>query len=331
MMTRKLFDKNLDFELNLIGYRTQGESIVFFLRTDGKIAYAGLVDCYEESSENVALTLLETENVTHLDFVCWTHPHDDHSIGMDKVLNQYCDEKTLFWLPPFISKDVEECSSTAQDVYKMLFQILESKKKHKMNIREASDAKVLERLVCHGNSVTNPYIFEIRSFAPDTTLLGTLKVKERFHMGNVYSIGLIINIGHFYIVLAGDVENKTIKCIPDFNFEINDRIDYIKIPHHSSQSASCLIDKFYDLGIAPPAVATTTVYRIHKLPDKEILKRYVLWGNNTEVYSTGNIENAECDKEKSGVVRTLFDILEKKEIPIETYLCGNAVCVNDAV
>ena len=285
-MKRKLFDKTLDFEINVIGYKNKGESIVFFLKTDGKVAYAGLVDCYEEASENVALTLLKNEKVDYFNFVCWTHPHDDHTIGMAKVLNDFCNEKTLFWMPPFISKDVETCSSNAQDVYKTLFEVLESKKRSKMNVREASDAKTLEKFECCGNVSINPYIFEIRSFAPDTTLLGELKVKESLNMGNMYSVGLVINVGHFYVVLAGDVENRTIKCIPDFNFDIKERIDYVKIPHHASSTASYLIDKFNDLDIASPAIATTTVYRIHNLPDKEILKRYAMLNCNPRFHTS---------------------------------------------
>lgn len=102
----------------------------------------------------------------------------------------------------------------------------------------------------------------------------------------------------------------------------------MKIPHHASSTAGYLIDKFNGLDIAAPAVATTTVYRIHNLPDKEILKRYAMWGNNTEVYSTGDVENAEKDNEKSGMIKTSFDILEQREVPIETSLFGNAICVS---
>ena len=56
-----------------------------------------------------------------------------------------------------------------------------------------------------------------------------------------------------------------------------------------------------------------------------------MWGNNVKVYSTGDIENPENDIEKNGIIRTSFDILEQKEIPIETRLLGNAVYVNDRV
>lgn len=103
-MNRKLFDKTLDFEINLIGYKNKGESIVFFLRTDGKAVYAGLVDCFEYESQNMAIELLKNEQLPFFDFVCWTHPHDDHTVGLDKIITEFCDKNTLFWIPPFLKK-----------------------------------------------------------------------------------------------------------------------------------------------------------------------------------------------------------------------------------
>lgn len=324
-MKRKLFDKTLEFEINLIGYKEKGECILFFLKADCNIIYSGLVDCYASEKENVVSDLLIERHVSRLDFLCWTHPHDDHTVGLDEIVNAFCDEKTLFWMPPFISKDMKKCSKESRQLYDSLFKILESKQRKKMMIREASDAKILEKVQCFGNSVVNPYMFEIRSFAPDSNLLASLKVKERFDMGNIYSVGLIINVGHFYIILAGDVENRTIKYIPDFNLDIENQIDYIKIPHHSSLTASDFVDRLYALDIAAPAVATTTIYQIHKLPNKEILKKYAVWGGNIEIYSTGSIENEKLNTKGHGIIKTTFDVLERNEIPIKTYLVGNAV------
>ena len=99
------------------------------MKADGNIIYSGLVDCYVNEKENVVSDLLVTEHVSRLDFVCWTHPHDDHTVGLDKIVNDFCDEKTLFWMSPFISKDVKMCSAEARQLYDSLFEILESKKR----------------------------------------------------------------------------------------------------------------------------------------------------------------------------------------------------------
>lgn len=126
---------------------------------------------------------------------------------------------------------------------------------------------------------------------------------------------------------AGDVEDRTIKIIPDFNIDVKDKMDYLKIPHHSSGSSSYLIDRFRNCDIESPTVATTTVYRRYSLPDKKVLKMYFAWGKESVIYATGDIENVENDCEKNGVIKTVFDITERKNVPIETALFGNAVCI----
>lgn len=88
--------------------------------------------------------------------------------------------------------------------------------------------------------------------------------------------------------------------------------------------------RLWNLNVAAPAVATTTVYRLHGLPEEDVLKRYRKWGANVKVYSTGNV-NKEHDVENNGIIQTTFDVLERKTIPIETYLYGNAVYVNDYI
>ena len=39
-------------------------------------------------------------------------------------------------------------------------------------------------------------------------------------------------------------------------------------------------------------------------------------------------KGSQKDNEKSGMIKTSFDILEQREVPIETSLFGNAICVS---
>ena len=87
-MRKLLFKDSLKLELNVIGYHDQGESIVFFIKTDGYVVYTGLVDCYKTEEQNAVKAVLEKEQVERIDFVCWTHPHDDHTVGLDEVWAQ---------------------------------------------------------------------------------------------------------------------------------------------------------------------------------------------------------------------------------------------------
>ena len=54
MRSNVIFVKDsLIMETNIIGYKKQGESILFFIKADGKICYSGLIDCYSTSNLNI--------------------------------------------------------------------------------------------------------------------------------------------------------------------------------------------------------------------------------------------------------------------------------------
>ena len=103
-------------------------------------------------------------------------------------------------------------------------------------------------------------------------------------------------------------------------------IDYIKIPHHGSKGSDTLMKKFVNLCGYSPSVAATTGYRQHKLPNQEILELYKGY-KGIELYSTGSIANFEKEKKQYGIIRTTFDVLEKRKFCIETHLYGNAISI----
>ena len=49
----------------MIGYHDQGESVVFFIKTDGMVAY-----CYKTEEQNAIKMVLEKERIKKVDFVC---------------------------------------------------------------------------------------------------------------------------------------------------------------------------------------------------------------------------------------------------------------------
>ena len=317
-MRNLLFKDALELEVNIIGYHNQGESIVFFVRTDGYIAYAGLVDCYKTKDINVVKMLLEKEQIKKLDFVCWTHPHDDHTVGMDEIWDEYCTDETCFYCTDIVTADPDLYSEEALEVFGKITDIHKLHKKKKTDITYVTDFKQLERLMCVGNAMQ--YEFKICSFAPKSAMLGEREISNKEEQGNIYSVGLYLFLGEYSVMLAGDVENQTLRRIKDDDMEYP--VDYIKIPHHGSVSASFLPDKLKNLEILAPSIATTTLSRRQGLPQKEIIENYFKWGCQ-EIYATGNIENHNSYGCGYGIIKTTFDILEKNEY-IETELFGNA-------
>ena len=310
-----LYSETLILEVYLIGYASQGESIVFLLKADGLVAYAGVVDCYECYSINKTIEILNAEGVDKINFLCWTHPHDDHTLGLNKILESYCNDETKIWITDIDPKSYNKYSQSSSNLYENIRNRI---KKRNSKVKIATDNKPLAKFKCHG---LQTYQFEIWSFAPNSTILTERKVFEQPEEGNPYSIGLSIFAGRFNIMLGGDVENQTISRFEEEYFD--SPIDYIKIPHHGSSTGDMLPEIIGSFGIKPPNVATSTVFTKHDLPEEKVLKKYKNWGTS-EIYITHGL-NLVANKEKYGVVLTSFDILEEREYPIETILLGNSI------
>lgn len=324
-MKTYFFKNSLRLEINVIGYEPEGESIVFFIRVDDNVVFSGMVDCYEKNSLNKSIELLLNNNKEYFDFICWTHPHRDHTVGLNSVIRDYSNDKTMFWMPPFYEKDVAKYKEGAREIFEELFYTIQNRKKNKLHVKTACNTTLMGRWRFISENAMENLIFQIRSFAPDSELLASNFLNGNLEMDNLYSIGLILLFGNYCILLAGDVENRTIQAIQDVDLEYP--FSYIKIPHHASASSSKLVDKIRNTIDFQPIVATTTVYRRHKLPDAEVLKLYTEWNSEIEVYSSGDIINCQKDDEGYGIICTSFDILEKSEYNIETMLYGNAISI----
>lgn len=315
MINSILYSKTLILEVYLIGYSNQGESIVFLLKADGHVAYAGVVDCYECHSINKTIDILNTEGVEKIDFLCWTHPHYDHTVGLNKILESFCDDRTKIWITDIYPKSYDHYS---QESIKLYESIKKRIKERNSKVKIATDNKLLAKFRCHG---LQTYQFEIWSFAPNSTILTERKEFSQSEKGNPNSVGLSIFAGRYNIMLGGDIENSTIDRFEEEYFD--SPIDYIKIPHHGSPSGDMLPDIIGSFGIKPPNVATSTVFTRHKLPEEVVLNKYHRWGTN-EIYITHGL-NRVVNEEKFGIVMTSFDLLEAREYPIETTLFGNAI------
>ena len=320
-MRKLFFESSLEFEINVIGYKNQGECILFFIKTDNNIVYSGMIDCYKEKHLDIIREQINNRHINSLDFVCWTHPHDDHTKGLEGIIREFCGSTTALWVTDIMPNDYALYSDESTRVYKKIKQIHLEDNPEKIKVKYAKNTTIMEKLICSG---INEYVFKITSFAPDSTILAERHINDEDEQGNIYSIGLVINFGRYYILLAGDVENLTFREISDF--ELDHPIDYIKIPHHGSSTASELVKKLSNMDILAPSVATTTVYSRGKIPSKEVLDTYRTWGTET-VICTSNIEKEKDNPDLFGMIKTTFDILEQREYQIETTLIGNSVVI----
>ena len=60
------FQKSLLVETYIIGYKTEGETILFFIRADGGVSFSGLVDCYRSKDIDIVSSILrDTSFIFH--------------------------------------------------------------------------------------------------------------------------------------------------------------------------------------------------------------------------------------------------------------------------
>jgi glyoxylase-like metal-dependent hydrolase (beta-lactamase superfamily II) len=88
-----------DLTVHVIG-EGKGESIILEL-PNGKW---GVIDCYANSirdeSTNQTLNFLKRRNAKALEFLCLSHPHEDHFRGITHLLNAYEGAIEEFWRFP---------------------------------------------------------------------------------------------------------------------------------------------------------------------------------------------------------------------------------------
>ncbi len=307
-------------ETNIIGYKKQGESILFFIKADGKICYSGLIDCYSTSNLNIVDKLLKENEVKCLDFICWTHPDADHSNGFEVIFNKYVDSYTLIWIPEYSMMKDELCSIGARHLFDELKKCLRSRNQ-KYNVYTTSDYK---DLLYYGKSiefrhgVTN-YSLSIKSYTPNSNHLNRQYVDNVF-IKNDCSIMLAVELGNVVELFTGDIENPTIEDLPENVYF--DLLHVLKIPHHGSSTSDRLFDHFTKCD-----VSCSTVYRNGKvnLPSTGILDQYVKVSDR--VYCTGSIDGTN-ENQEYGVVRIETNILQNTS---NVKLVGNAAFYNSNI
>jgi len=303
--------EKLIFNVYLIGYKNQGESIIFTLENDFGIAYSGVVDCFEVQNENETIKLLDKLGIKNLDIVCWTHPHEDHSIGIEKVLSNYVSEKTRIVFPNGLNQlEYSYSDKRIEEAIAIINEILVSPKIKKPKIRPVCDVKNIDKRRV-GNQVQGSYQLEVTSFTPISDIIEKRELLDKLYTFNDYSVALLISIGGYNFLLSGDIQDTSIDKIEEF--AIPEKIDYIKIPHHSSEHSLKL--KSWLNVENKTSVSCTTEYASSSLPRIPVLDTYNFFSN--KVFCT----NKKDCTDGFGMIHTIYNVLTKE---LDTELYGSA-------
>lgn len=264
---------NLHVKIRVLGYSPQGETICLSF-VDGENEYYTVVtDCYEIDGVRGWSSILP-EQTTLFAFV-WTHPDDDHSQGINKLMDTFDEDgKAHIFLPIGLTKKYleENGKSQAATEFENLRKKYNVGRKYQWNeisLGEGEDARrlisILIREKISGRELTAIFGF----FLPNGALVSR-RLNEGLGAGeaNDFSVVYYMELNGARYLFTGDLANQSIQFI---NSDWTKDCRFVKIPHHGSKDPVRLIPL-----ISPyedKMVSVCTVYNTtHPYP--EVIDKY---------------------------------------------------------
>ncbi len=276
---------------------TQGESIVLRLPGLGW----GVVDCYAstvaDSADNAVLRFLSDQGVGELEFLCLTHPHDDHFRGMSQLLEQLhvrsfwrpsaMSTKRLKWILQLALVDAKrsgygEAIENADELERIFTLVKErGRRRHEPLIPKVAalgtqlypmpvnpEAHFQIWAIAPSGRQTEHYEQGIRRCFDDNR-----RVKDRLPHGchNEISLALLVVFGKTRIILGGDVEQQSwLDTLTEFDRRKLSGV-CVKVSHHGSTNGYCpgLWEAF---AAEKMPVAVVTPFQRHQLPRHDALE-----------------------------------------------------------
>ena len=315
--------ENLIVSVYVIGYKNIGESVVVLFHDKDKgeedVIFSFVVDSYKKEGLFLTKKILDDNHVKGLDMVFWTHPHRDHTPGVDEIVKDYFKPEMLYFKPKFyfgnlcedLLKNESEFTAEANSNIESFFK------------QEKKDYNG-QRTITGEGDVTNHYPIQMLEDSGETKdlvfyfltpiggLIDRYSLKgNMLNRPNDLSISFVMSIDGYDFYFGGDAECDHCNGIEK---NIVGDMRWIKVPHHCSNGGKYICEN-----IGPKFdFAASTVYASSDLPVEDIQKAYAGQGR---LFMT-QLKNEELQYEY-GIVR--FDYKfndENTVVNIKTY--GNA-------
>ncbi len=321
---------DINIDIYLIGYKEQGESIVFILyanKPNYKVLYSIVIDCYEENI-NATKEILDEILTDKVDMLIWTHPHDDHTKGMLELLNNYSSRNTQIILANILGNKGIKLSKECKKVERKIA-TLNKRLKYRYDINEMvhfdNSLKIIEFL--NADTIER---MDVRCIAPIPSISAKQSSKSNINPNDL-CVAIIVelvlkNNRKMNFLFSGDIENEVLSEIHRWqdSYEIPNTYNFIKIPHHGGRSAEKV--KGILNGERKSEYAATTIFlkegeTKYTNPEIELLEEYKGYVDN--IGCTSDIVNKKFGLGMLRINYSLQLYATKQQYTIDTF--GSAI------
>lgn len=313
---------NLLVKIIVIGYQKKGESCIFLLidRRDQQIIYSIVIDSYKRRKQNRTLELLRHFGVKEesLNILCWSHPDEDHSLGIDEIWKKYAGKNTIIITPiSFWSRDynIKAFNPNKREVDFLEYVTGLNSRTHSTLLPESTAGGGDLVWQINFSAGVDTIKFRVWILSPLVGRLKGLVDSNGSITRNQTSVTLVVELGDNQFVFPADLPNEEIALL---NEEAIENPLFLKIPHHGSVSSAKFLDYIPVNPIAQRKaniLACTTIFHSTKdgsqLPQREVIERYI--DKCSKVCNTGSDK-----KENFGAVIAEYDLFGQEECIIST-------------
>ncbi|GEM_PF-2273203 len=310
---------NLVLEVHTVGYPEQGESIVTFLKDGARVLLTVITDSYKTANTDTVKQILEDNGHPAVNIFIWTHPDEDHSVGIEALLDEFDGgHAATVYMPANLTRDIITCEAAKKAFDYLVNNYNTGQRYHLLSILTVGDQVVTQSGFEIHERLTNRTITGNISFLlPDTSLTMRRSYQGAKNPGdmNDFSLVYVLELNGIHYFFGGDMTKQSMQFIERKDRSYLENIRFVKIPHHGSTEPLKLVDRLTPFQLKK-AVATTTVFKATH-PYKDTLDKYA------EICE--HISSTDSGQDSYGSIRLDFSVT-RMHVPFS--ICkGNAKVV----
>ena len=282
------------------GQNGNGEGILVLFLHKEEIIHSISIDCCKamvnEAEYNLIDGLLRHHQVKKIDCFVWTHPHDDHSEGLDELIDKYYKRGCIGVIPKQIygtDNDIVNIKPLSKKVLRKF-----NSKFKKKNLKSI-DCQCQEKRLVYSFDLEDSLSEQIKTvnlycLTPIDFILDDKRRNDAIISDsqlNEISLSLILDVDGYCFFLGGDATDRVLKEADTSSLY---GCRWIKIPHHGSKTTEESI-QFFNNSIDS---AVTTSFLTNHLPNEGVLEKYKNITN--QIYIT---QKSKEDVNDFGMVR----------------------------